>query len=113
MAPPRKKISRDPPAAALRKTAAPSPSKAATAAAHRAATAPRKAPSFPSLSSEAAPPRNPNRVNKKGVQAWLSPEAHRQLRIMAIREDAQVQDLLLEALDLLFASRGEPRIARK
>lgn len=59
------------------------------------------------------PARHSTRVGKRGVQLWLSPEAHRQLRMLAAREDRQIQDLLAEGLDLVFTKYGEHRIASK
>jgi hypothetical protein len=60
-----------------------------------------------------APARHSTRVGKRGVQMWLSPEAYRQLRLIAAKEDLQIQDCLVEALDLFFQKRGAHRIAGK
>jgi hypothetical protein len=60
-----------------------------------------------------APARHASRVGKRGVQMWLSPEAYRQLRLIAAKEDLQIQDCLVEALDLFFQKRGAHRIAGK
>ena len=60
-----------------------------------------------------APSRHSTRVGKRGVQLWLSPQAYRQLRLIAAKEDLQIQDCLAEGLDMFFQSRGEHRIARK
>jgi hypothetical protein len=45
------------------------------------------------------------------VTAYISPEAFRQLKRIAADEDAQVQDLLTEGLNAVFAARGLSRIA--
>lgn len=63
---------------------------------------------------EAAPPRYPKattRAGKRVVTAYVSPEAFRQLKRIAADEDAQVQDLLTEGLNAVFAARGLSRIA--
>jgi hypothetical protein len=53
-----------------------------------------------------------HRANRKVVQVWLNPDAYTQLKIMAVRDGVTMQDELLEALDDLFAKRGEHRIAK-
>lgn len=57
-------------------------------------------------------PRSPSRIGKRAAVAWLEPEAVKQLGILAIEEETTVQDLLAEAVDLLFANRGKNRLAR-
>jgi hypothetical protein len=91
---PRKKISFDEPAAPVAKPVPPPP----------AAPLPDEPPTAA---------RHATRVGKRGVQLWLSPEAYRQLRLIAAREDLQMQDCLAEAVDMFFQSRGEHRIAGK
>ncbi|GJE62720.1 ribbon-helix-helix domain-containing protein [Methylobacterium trifolii] len=51
------------------------------------------------------------REGKRVVTAYISPEAFRQLKRVAADEDAQVQDLLTEGLNAVFAARGLSRIA--
>lgn len=78
------------------------------------AVAPQPAPVVAATPAPAAAAaRHSTRVGKRGVQLWLSPEAYRQLRLIAAREDLQMQDCLAEAVDMFFQSRGEHRIARK
>lgn len=63
---------------------------------------------------EPAAPRYPKattRAGKRVVTAYVSPEAFRQLKRIAADEDAQVQDLLTEGLNAVFAARGLSRIA--
>jgi hypothetical protein len=55
--------------------------------------------------------RPSTRVGKRAAVAWLEPEAVKQLGIMAIQEETTVQELLAEAIDLLFAQRGKHRLA--
>jgi hypothetical protein len=42
---------------------------------------------------------------------WVSRDARRQLRQIALDEDTTAQDLLVEALNLFFRDRGKPPIA--
>lgn len=78
-------------------------------------TAPAPPVSAPSARTEdAAAPRYPKastRAGKRVVTAYVSPEAFRQLKRIAADEDAQVQDLLTEGLNAVFAARGLSRIA--
>ncbi|TDG27680.1 ribbon-helix-helix domain-containing protein [Paracraurococcus ruber] len=53
--------------------------------------------------------RPPRRQGKRAAVAWLEPEAVKQLGIMAIEGDTTVQDLLVEAVNDLFAKHGRPR----
>lgn len=53
--------------------------------------------------------RPPSRVGKRAAVAWLEPEAIKQLNMEAIRQDRNVQDLLVEAINEWFAARGLPR----
>jgi hypothetical protein len=61
--------------------------------------------------TRAKTPRPSTRVGKRAAVAWLEPEAVKQLGIMAIQEETTVQDLLAEAIDLLFAKHGKHRLA--
>lgn len=56
--------------------------------------------------------RRPVRRGKRALTFWVSPEAHKQFKMLAVREDRPGQDLLEEALDDLFAKFGAHRIAR-
>lgn len=53
----------------------------------------------------------PSRVGRAQISTWQTPEAVRQLRIMAAEEGTTSQALIAEALNLLFAERGKPEIA--
>jgi hypothetical protein len=53
--------------------------------------------------------RSPSRVGKRAAVAWLEPEAVKQLNIMAIQRDTEVQKLLVEAINDFFAKNGVPR----
>lgn len=56
-------------------------------------------------------PKASTRAGKRVVTAYVSPEAFRQIKRIAADEDAQVQDLLTEGLNAVFAARGLSRIA--
>ena|SRR5690349_312645 len=45
------------------------------------------------------------------VGAHLSPDVGKQLRMIAAEEDTDVKSLLIEAINLLFKTRGKPLIA--
>lgn len=68
---------------------------------------PKAAESLP----RTAYPKATTRAGKRVVTAYVSPEAFRQLKRIAADEDAQVQDLLTEGLNAVFAARGLSRIA--
>jgi hypothetical protein len=53
--------------------------------------------------------RPPSRQGKRAAVAWLEPEALKQLNLYAIQHDRNVQDLLVEAINEWFATRGLPR----
>lgn len=72
------------------------------------------APADPTVAEpvpRAAYPKATTRAGKRVVTAYVSPEAFRQLKRIAADEDAQVQDLLTEGLNAVFAARGLSRIA--
>ena len=77
---------------------------------------PLPAPPSAPLAEERRKPRStvegyrpPSRVGKRAAVAWLEPEAIKQLNMEAIRQDRNVQDLLVEAINDWFATRGLPR----
>ena len=53
--------------------------------------------------------RSPSRVGKRAAVAWLEPEAVKQLNMIAIQRDTQVQHILVEAINDWFARNGLPR----
>ena len=66
----------------------------------------------PSEAEEAATPRRRKAAAKTQlVGAHLSPDVGRQLRIIAAEEGTDVKALLIEAVNLLFKTRGKPQIA--
>ena len=58
------------------------------------------------------PQAAPSRNGRKHVGGYFDPAVSKQLRGLALEEDSSVQQLLEEALDLLFQERGKPTIAR-
>src|SRR3546814_19701941 len=66
-------------------------------------------PAAPPAKAPWVPP--PSRVGLKAVQFYLDPAAHKQLAILAIRDEVPIQTLLAQALDQLFSSRGLQVIA--
>ena len=49
----------------------------------------------------------------KHIGGYFDPAVARQMKALAAEEDTTVQELVAEALDLLFESRGKPGIARQ
>src|SRR3546814_9036361 len=75
-----------------------------------------QAPIETTANPEVPPTRKPwvppaSRAGLKAVQFYLDPAAHKQLAILAIREEVPIQTLVAQALDQLFSSRGLPVIA--
>ena len=60
-----------------------------------------------------SPHARPSRRGTKHVGGYFEPQVSKQLRQIALDEDSSVQELLAEALDMLFHSRQKPTIARK
>jgi hypothetical protein len=53
----------------------------------------------------------PARVGKRFVGAHFDPEVARQLKMLAAEDDKTIQELLEDAVDLLFVKAGKARIA--
>lgn len=78
---------------------------------------------MPEVTPQDAPPeapqvtrsstRAPSREGKKGVTFYLPPAAWKQLKMLSVQRDKPVQDLMLDAVDLLFAQHGQHRLARE
>ena len=68
--------------------------------------APETQPSTPAASSD-----SPSRAGKVNVSAYLPPEVKASLRLVQAKRGGKVQDLLAEALNLLFAKYGVPEAA--
>lgn len=55
--------------------------------------------------------RAPSRVGKVNVSAYFPPEVKSSLRLVQAQNGRKIQDLLAEALNLLFAKYGVPESA--
>ena len=53
------------------------------------------------------------RSMRKHIGGYFYPDVSTQLRHLAVEENSTVQQLLAEALDLLFQARAKPVIARE
>ena len=53
----------------------------------------------------------PSRQGKRNVSGYFSQEVHRQLRVIAAEEDKSLQDVLGDAINVLFERKGKPPIA--
>lgn len=56
--------------------------------------------------------QKPSRVGKVQLSTWQTPEAVRQLRILAAEESTTIQALMADGLNFLFAKYGKPQIAK-
>ena len=74
---------------------------------------PRTAANANAESGEGGSKKPPSRRGAKQIGGHFPPEVGKQLKQLAVAEDSTVQDLLGEALDMLFQSRRVPTIARK
>lgn len=53
----------------------------------------------------------PLKERAKQMICYVNPKAHKQLKQLALAEDKQLNDLAIEAINLLFRSRQLPQIA--
>jgi hypothetical protein len=68
----------------------------------------------PATSAEAAetkPLARPDRAGRAPLPFWATAAAKKQLRFLAAERDSTQQDLMTEALNLLFQKYGKPPIA--
>ena len=75
------------------------------------APAPVSPPPPEALGVAPEPKVSRTRKDKHGVAAYLSKEAHKQLKQIALDEDAEVQELIIEGINRVFEARGKHRIA--
>lgn len=54
----------------------------------------------------------PSRVGKKGVTFYLERDAAKQLRTIGVTEETTLQALMVEAVNMLFKSRGKAEFAK-
>ena len=55
----------------------------------------------------------PSRAGRKHIGGYFDPTVAKQLKTLSAEEDTSVQDLLAEALDMLFQAHGKPTIAKR
>ena len=53
----------------------------------------------------------PSRQGKRRLELWLSPDAKKQVKLIAIDEEKSQEQVMADALNMLFKSRGIPPIA--
>ena len=75
---------------------------------HQEPNTPKEAPAAPEPVNEKIAP---SRRGKKNISGYFAPEVHRQLRIIAAEEDKNLQEVLSDALNVFFESKGRPPIA--
>ena len=56
--------------------------------------------------------RAPSRVGKRSVTIYLELDAVKQLRSIGVNEDHTLQDLMIEAVNMLFKGRGKAETAK-
>jgi hypothetical protein len=71
----------------------------------------RGAPAEGALNEEGEKFFRPARVGKRFVGAHFHPEVARQLKMLAAEDDRTIQELLEDAVDLLFVKAGKVKIA--
>lgn len=77
------------------------------------ASAPPPIPSAdPPGQGRAKTPLPPTREGKKVISGYFDPAVKRQFAQIALNDDLSHQQVLAEALNLLFQSRGLPQIAK-
>ena len=57
------------------------------------------------------PAAEPGKRKRVALYAEITPEARRQLRILAAEQDTRIEALVAEALNLLFEKHGKPPVA--
>jgi hypothetical protein len=67
--------------------------------------------SRPPVQEKTASRRPPSREGKRAIAGFFDPEVSKQLKQIALDNDASVQDLLTEALNDLFVKHGKSAIA--
>ncbi len=95
-------------AAALHEAGARSAPKAAPRTAQSSVAA--IVPQSPPAESETSGKRPPSREGQRAVTLYVKPEAHKQLRLLALDHGASIQDLMSEALNDLFRKHGRSQI---
>jgi hypothetical protein len=71
----------------------------------------RKTASPKQAAGETSSIARPDREGRKPMPFWTTEAAKKQLRMMAAEMDTSQQDLMTEALNMLFQKHGKPPIA--
>jgi len=71
----------------------------------------RQAVARPAVEDQPAKFYRPSRDGQKFVGGHFHPSVAKQLKLIAVEDDSTVQDLLEEALDLLFIKKGRAKVA--
>lgn len=58
------------------------------------------------------PAAAPKPKNTKTIYVYAHPDAHKQLKLMAVQDDRDMSDIVLDAINEYFVSRGLPAIAK-
>ena len=66
---------------------------------------------IPQEKAEYLPTKRPDRIGKRSTIFQLPESAKKQLAFLAVENDTTQQDLLTEALNMLFTKYGRPPIA--
>jgi len=72
---------------------------------------PSQAPSKPGASETKQ--QQASRTGKRAVTFYVSPDAFRQLRVLAAQTDKTIQQIMVEALDWVFQQHDMHRIAQE
>ena len=59
---------------------------------------------------QANKPTKPGREGRQFIAGHVLPDAHKQFKLLAVQQDKDVQDLMIEAINDLFAKYGLSRI---
>lgn len=73
---------------------------------------PRTKAATPPANTERGSAYRPSREGKRFIGGYFEPKVAKQLKLLAAEDDTTVQDLVEEALDLLFVKKGKGPIVR-
>ena len=65
----------------------------------------------PTAAKRSAAPRSAGREGQTLIGGFFAPEVHKQLKVLAAESSQTQQELIAEALNMLFAKYGKPEIA--
>lgn len=79
--------------------------------AHAAVAEPVQTPAPAKTRKKAKADKRPHRVGRVFIAAHVPSEAAKQFKLLAVQQDKDIQELLTEAINDLFAKNGLSRIA--